>query len=123
MNRPDYEKIGKIIYANERLQSNLGQLVGAMSGAGVAPGQPMPMLLARARYEGEKYFSAWSGGAIVKDQLFDALEMLRELDACCSGLEIRSLTDIDRLLVLRTTAQQALEQVAGALGERRTLSA
>ena len=69
MNRPDYEKIGKIIYGNERLQGNLGHLVGTMSGAGVAPGQPVPMLLARARYEGEKYFSAWSGGAEVKDQL------------------------------------------------------
>lgn len=123
MNRPDYEKIGKIIYGNERLLCKLGQLVGTMSGAGIAAGQPTPMLLARARYEGEKYFSAWSGSAGVKDQLFEALEMLRELDASCSGLEVRSLADIDRLLALRASAQHTLEQVAGALGERRALSA
>jgi hypothetical protein len=123
MSKQDYEKIGRIIYSNQRLFFLLEGLLNRMSGQPMVTERPASMLLAKVRYEGEKYFSVREGAGQDRTRLFDVLEMARELDACQSGLERRSPDEIDRLQDLCAEAHAALAGIGGDLGTGRVLSA
>jgi len=119
----DYMKMGRIVYGSQRLVGELSRLVGLMSGATQTKVQPTPMLLARARYVGEKYFEHMHGGEDVKTKLFGLLETLRELDHCQPALAGRSGTQVDRYLAMYEQAHDALAEIMESLGQEGMLSA
>lgn len=120
----DLMKMGRIIYGNQRLVGELSRLVGWMAGATHTREQPTPMLLAKARYVGEKYFANGVGDDDdgVKGKLFGLLEMLRELDHCQPALAGRTGAQVDKYLDMCDQAHSALAEISEYLGHEGTLS-
>jgi hypothetical protein len=116
MDAPDDEKMARIILGVQRLTAGLSGLVNWMSGVNARPGQGTAMLLARARYAGERYVSDHGMGQEVRGKLLDLLETMRELYACHGSLAARSGTDIERYLSMASSAQSALAEIGDDLG-------
>lgn len=116
MDAPDKAKMAHIQTGVQRLMLTLTLLVNWMSGASARPGQATAMLLARARYAGERYVSDNGMGPELRGRLLDLLETVRELDACHSSLAARSGTDIERYLLMTISAQAALDGIIDDLG-------
>lgn len=116
MDAPDDEKMAHIQAGVHHLTRSLAGLVNWMSGAAARPGQGTAMLLARARYAGERYVSDRGMGQEVRGKLLDLLETVRELDACRTSLAARSGSDIERYLLMTSSAQAALDGIIGDLG-------
>jgi|GEM_PF-4996307 len=116
MDAPDDEKMAHIQAGVQGLVLTLSSLVNWMSGVSARPGQATAMLLARARYAGERYVSDNGMGQEVRGKLLDLLETVRELDACRTSLAARSGTDIERYLLMTGSAQTALAEIIDDLG-------
>jgi hypothetical protein len=116
MDAPDDEKMAHIQAGVQGLVLTLSSLVNWMSGVSARPGQATAMLLARARYAGERYVSDKGMGQEVRGKLLDLLETVRELDACRTSLAARSGTDIERYLLMTSGAQAALAEIIDDLG-------
>ncbi|HEU4778008.1 MAG TPA: hypothetical protein VFS95_14425 [Telluria sp.] len=116
MDAPDDEKMAHIQAGVQGLVLTLSSLVNWMSGVSARPGQATAMLLARARYAGERYVSDKGMGQEVRGKLLDLLETVRELDACRTSLAARSGADIERYLLMTSGAQAALAEIIDDLG-------
>ena len=116
MDAPDDEKMAHIQAGVHGLVLTLSCLVNWMSGTAARPGQATAMLLARARYAGERYVSDNGMGPEVRGKLLDLLETVRELDACSTSLAARSGSDIERYLLMTSSAQAALAGIIDDLG-------
>ncbi len=116
MDAPDDEKMACIVSAVQGLTATLAVLVDGMSGTSGKPTQATAMLLARARYAGERYVRDMGAGEDVRRKLLDLLETVRELDACHTSLAARSGTDIDRYLRMANGAQATLAEIMAELG-------
>ena len=116
MDTPDNEKMERIIAAVAHLTGTLACLVGWMSGTSPRGVQATAMLLARARYAGERYMCAHGMPEEVRGRLLDLLETVRELDSCSTSLTARSGADIERYLAMASGAEHALADIIGDLG-------
>lgn len=116
MDAPDDKKMAHIQAGVQGLVLTLTCLVNWMSGMSARPGQATAMLLAHARYAGERYVSDKGMGQDVRGKLLDLLETVRELDACRTGLAARSGSDIERYLLMTSSAQAALAEIIDDLG-------
>ncbi|HEY0063218.1 MAG TPA: hypothetical protein VGC21_13945 [Telluria sp.] len=116
MDTPDDEKMDSIIAGVQHLVSTLSCLVSWMSGAGHGRVQATAMLLARARYTGERYMSEHEVPPDVRGKLLDLLETVRELDSCSTSLVARSGSDIERYLAMASGARHTLAEIIDDLG-------
>jgi hypothetical protein len=116
MDAPDDEKMARIMLGVQRLTASLSHLVNWMSGVSARPGQATAMLLARARYAGERYVCDNGMGPELRGKLLDLLETVRELDACHGSLAARSGSDIERYLSMTSSAQLTLAEIIDDLG-------